>query len=158
MYYLDIQLLAEGAEFQQAIPSDFGGFLYVYRGAGTFGPASVEAKDGQSLELAAFTNANSSSSSSSASASSDDKDAQNQSSVVTMKAVGGPMHCLLIAGTPLNEPVARYGPFVMNTQAEIRQAFEDYRSGKMGAIDGADERYEQNSLALKRSGGPVYNS
>ena len=42
---------------------------------------------------------------------------------------------LLIAGMPLNEPVARYGPFVMNTEAEIRQAIEDYRQGRMGAIN-----------------------
>jgi redox-sensitive bicupin YhaK (pirin superfamily) len=45
------------------------------------------------------------------------------------------LEVLLIAGVPLNEPVARYGPFVMNTEAEIRQAFEDYRLGRMGAID-----------------------
>ena len=42
---------------------------------------------------------------------------------------------LLIGGLPLNEPIARYGPFVMNTQKEIREAFEDYESGRMGAIN-----------------------
>ena len=42
---------------------------------------------------------------------------------------------LLIGGQPLNEPIARYGPFVMNTSEEIRQAFEDYRSGRMGSIN-----------------------
>ena len=39
---------------------------------------------------------------------------------------------ILVAGEPLNEPVARGGPFVMNTKAEILQAFEDYHSGKLG--------------------------
>lgn len=45
------------------------------------------------------------------------------------------LEVLLIAGVPLNEPVARYGPFVMNTQVEIRQAIEDYQQGRMGEIN-----------------------
>ena len=40
---------------------------------------------------------------------------------------------IVIAGRPLNEPIAQYGPFVMNTQAEIIQAMEDYRAGRFGA-------------------------
>ena len=39
---------------------------------------------------------------------------------------------ILVAGQPLNEPVARGGPFVMNTKGEILQAFEDYHSGRLG--------------------------
>ncbi len=42
---------------------------------------------------------------------------------------------VLIAGVPLNEPVVRYGTFVMNTEAEIIQAIEDYRNERMGSID-----------------------
>jgi hypothetical protein len=47
----------------------------------------------------------------------------------------GPLELLLIAGLPLNEQVVRYGPFVMSTEEEIYQAVEDFRSGRMGAIN-----------------------
>jgi hypothetical protein len=40
----------------------------------------------------------------------------------------------MMVGLPLHEPVVRYGPFVMNTEAEIRQALLDYQSGWMGVI------------------------
>jgi hypothetical protein len=45
-----------------------------------------------------------------------------------------PLSVLLIAGQPINEPIARYGPFVMNYQAEIKQALVDYQEGRMGQI------------------------
>ena len=46
----------------------------------------------------------------------------------------GPCQVLLIGGEPLQEPIARYGPFVMNTRAEIIQAVEDFRGGRFGQI------------------------
>jgi quercetin 2,3-dioxygenase len=47
---------------------------------------------------------------------------------------GSALDVLLIAGLPLGEPVERWGPFVMNTKAEIKQAIEDYQRGLMGEI------------------------
>jgi hypothetical protein len=45
-------------------------------------------------------------------------------------AAGQAARFLIVGGKPLREPIAKYGPFVMNTQAEIRQAILDYQSGR----------------------------
>jgi redox-sensitive bicupin YhaK (pirin superfamily) len=51
---------------------------------------------------------------------------------VVLHAAGGPARAILVAGRPLGEPIVQYGPFVMNTPEEIRQAIDDYRAGRLG--------------------------
>ncbi len=60
---------------------------------------------------------------------------RNEGEVFTVEAVGGDAVALIMSGQPLNEPIMAYGPFVMNTRAEIMQAFEDYNNGKFGYLE-----------------------
>ncbi|MEO6594947.1 MAG: pirin-like C-terminal cupin domain-containing protein, partial [Planctomycetota bacterium] len=55
-------------------------------------------------------------------------------STFRMQAMGADARLLVLAGEPIAEPVVGYGPFVMNTQAEIRAAMRDYESGQMGRL------------------------
>ena len=103
-----------GGAVTQPVPSAYNAFAYVVEGEGLFGADDERAGDGQMVLFAQD---------------GDEVRIANPSDAKTTLEV------LLIAGVPLNEPVARYGPFVMNTQAEIRQAIEDYRLGEMGTIN-----------------------
>jgi len=96
------------------VPHAYNAFAYVVDGEGVFGADGQRASDGQMVMF---------------STDGDEVRIANPADAATT------LELLLIAGVPLNEPVARYGPFVMNTEQEIFQAVEDYRSGRMGAID-----------------------
>ena len=53
---------------------------------------------------------------------------------VALTADGDGLSVLILAGRPLNEPIARYGPFVMSSPQEIHDAIDDYRTGRMGQL------------------------
>jgi len=102
--YLDLHFEA-GANFSQALPPGHNAFVYVYRGALRVGETEVPAQRMAILKNSA------------------------DSDGVRLHAEG-PSRALLIAGRPLKEPIAQYGPFVMNTNQEIFQAVEDFRAGR----------------------------
>ena len=125
MIYLDIHL-QPGTSFTQSVPEDHNGFAYVWRGSGYLGVERRAAQMGQVGVL-------------------------GEGDEITLEAAAEEeMRVLLIAGRPLNEPISRYGPFVMNTWEEIQQAFTDYQSGKLGEIAGAEERYAATKAAKKK--------
>ena len=102
--YLDLEIPA-GVAFTQPLPPSHNAFVYVYRGELEIGGARVPVQ-----RMAILKN---------------DADSDG----IALKATG-PARALLIAGKPLGEPIAQYGPFVMNTNDEIFQAVRDYQSGK----------------------------
>jgi redox-sensitive bicupin YhaK (pirin superfamily) len=105
--------LEPGGVVTQRVPKNYNAFAYVVEGAGLFGAEGEHGADGQMVMFAPD---------------GDEVRVENPADAKTT------LELLLIAGVPLNEPIARYGPFVMNTEAEIHQAFEDYQRGRMGAI------------------------
>ena len=105
--YLDVRVPA-GGQFDEQIPSSHNAFVYVIKG-----PVVSKDESGQELKL-----------------NRDDLGILSVGDSVCLKAGENDSHFLLISGKPLNEPVARGGPFVMNTRAEIEHAFDDYRHGR----------------------------
>ena len=102
-----------GGAVTQPVPGRYNAFAYLVEGEGLFGVEGERGVDGQMILFAQD---------------GDEVKIENPADAKTTLEV------LLIAGVPLNEPVARYGPFVMNTEDEIRQAIKDYQQGSMGAI------------------------
>ena len=108
--YLDLHLPA-GATFAQAMPAKFNAFVYVYRGArGDRRHACAGATDG-------------------------DPEERRRTATAWCCAPTESARALLIAGLPLNEPIAQHGPFVMNTRDELIAAVQDYQAGKFSAAD-----------------------
>lgn len=101
--YLDLYLPA-GTRFTQRLAADHNAFAYVYRGEITIAGQSVPSQRMAILN--------------------------NDSDGVLIEA-NNEAKVLLIAGRPLGEPIAQYGPFVMNTEQEIYQALKDYREGRL---------------------------
>lgn len=104
--YLDLHL-APGARFEQALPDTHNAFVYVYRGALSIGATAVPTQ-----RMALLANG-------------------GGSDGVVLTAGDQPTRALLIAGRPLREPIAQYGPFVMNTREQLIQAVEDFQSGRL---------------------------
>jgi redox-sensitive bicupin YhaK (pirin superfamily) len=104
--YLDVQLDA-GARFEHALPESHAAFVYVYEGAARIGEGDAAATVA-APELAVL----------------------SAGKRVAIEGRAPQSRAILVAGRPLREPVARYGPFVMNTREEIAQAVSDLQMGR----------------------------
>jgi hypothetical protein len=105
--------LQPNAKIVQPVPKDYNAFAYVLDGSGLFGTEQKRGDDGQMVLFA--------------------QDGE-EVAIANPDNAQKTLDFLLIAGVPLKEPVVRYGPFVMNTEAEIVQALDDYQNGRMGQI------------------------
>ena len=112
--YMDVSLPAN-TTFDQRLVNDHNAFIYVIEGE-----VSVQDSTGSAQGKANNT------------VKAKNLAALSKGDNITVSSNINGARFLLIAGKPLNEPVARMGPFVMNTQTEIRQAVEDFHSGKFG--------------------------
>lgn len=107
--------LAPGAELVLPWRIDFNALVYVLSGRGAVGAERRPIEAGQ---LAVFGAG----------------DSVTVTADATQDQHASALDVLVLGGLPIREPVAHYGPFVMNTRAELLQAFEDYEAGRMGSI------------------------
>ncbi len=102
--FLDLHLVA-GAAVTVPLAQDHNAFVYVYEGEANVGEPASRIAQGAVGVL-------------------------SLGDSIPIAAGGKGTRLILVAGKPLREPVAKYGPFVMNTRAELEQAFHDYQAGK----------------------------
>jgi redox-sensitive bicupin YhaK (pirin superfamily) len=107
--------VSPGARVELPWPREYNALVYVLSGKGTAGKESRPIAGGQ---LAVFGKG----------------DALTITADATQESRTPALDVLVLGGRPIGEEVAWYGPFVMNTQDELRQAFDDFRAGRMGAI------------------------
>ncbi|HEY8729565.1 MAG TPA: pirin-like C-terminal cupin domain-containing protein, partial [Acidothermaceae bacterium] len=110
--------LSPGASLTLPWQPDYNALVYTLAGRGTVGATRRPISIGQ---LAVF----------------GDGDTITIASDQTQESRSPTMDVLILGGQPIREPVAMYGPFVMNTKAEVMQAFEDYQAGRLGTIPAA---------------------
>jgi redox-sensitive bicupin YhaK (pirin superfamily) len=110
--YLDVHVPG-GRRFTHPVPKGHAVFAYLYEGDASFGADDVRVRGPR---LVVF----------------------RDGEAVTAEALGGPASFLLVSGAPIREPVARWGPFVMNTREEIEQTLDELRDGRFA--DMAAER------------------
>ncbi len=104
-----------GAELVLPWPAEFNALVYALSGSGSVG---AEARPFRSGQLAVFGAG----------------DALVLRADASQESRHPALDVLILGGRPIGEPVYAYGPFVMNTRAEIAQAFEDFEAGKLGAV------------------------
>jgi redox-sensitive bicupin YhaK (pirin superfamily) len=102
-------VLEQGAVITQDLPSSFTGFIYILEGSGVFG---IDETPGEKQQALRFEQC--------------EGHADSEMKITAKEK----LHLVLFAGEPIGEPVVAQGPFVMNTQEEIIQAYADYRDGK----------------------------
>ena len=109
--YLDVHFPAATTAFEQALAATHNAFLYVYQGVVTV-VGEADASDVPSGRMAIL---------------------RNDGDRLVLRGGEG-ARVIVIAGKPLREPIAQYGPFVMNTRDELVQAVDDFRAGRMGPV------------------------
>jgi redox-sensitive bicupin YhaK (pirin superfamily) len=107
--------IAPGAQLDLPWRPDFNALVYVLSGAGSVGPDGQPVRTGQ---LAVF----------------GPGDTITVSGAVQQESRTPALDVLILGGAPIREPVAMYGPFVMNTKQEVLDAFDDYQAGRLGVI------------------------